>query len=441
MKNRLMKNLLLKILSLLAAFLFWLVIINVTDPTMARTFEDIPVQVLNENVITSANQVYEIEDGDIVDVSVKGKRSFIEGLEESDLVATADLSELSKVNAVNINVTLKKEPPSNVEMDWGNAVLKVKLEKRVSKKFKVEVEHQGELSENYVLGEMVAKPNIVEVSCGESKFKKIDHVGVMVILNGESEDFESEYAPILYDQDGEALDGTNVSFSKDAIKVSTQVLTTKKVPVYVEKKGEPAAGYRLVNIDYQPESVRVSGTEDALSQNVSIKIPVDVTNAKNDIEHEIAIEEYLPQNLAVVDEVTSISIRCVIEKSGRRTFTFTPPDIAVKNLPADCTVDFADNTKKYHVVVTGRESDLEKLTLADLGAYVDLMGLGKGAHNLDLRFRHIDGVTIQSRDKAKVIIGTPSDSGVLPTSTVELEPTEPPDEGSAGEESAYENGE
>ena len=75
MKNKLMKNLSLKILSVVAAFLFWLVIINVTDPTTVKTFYGIPVQVLNENVITSANQVYEIESGDSVNITVKGKRS------------------------------------------------------------------------------------------------------------------------------------------------------------------------------------------------------------------------------------------------------------------------------------------------------------------------------------------------------------------------------
>ena len=69
-----MSNLSLKIASVIVAFLFWLVIINITDPTTSKTFHDIPVKILNENVITSANQVYEIEDGDTVQVTVKGKR-------------------------------------------------------------------------------------------------------------------------------------------------------------------------------------------------------------------------------------------------------------------------------------------------------------------------------------------------------------------------------
>jgi hypothetical protein len=75
-----MKNLWLKLLALVVAFIVWLVIINITDPTISRQFTDIPVDILNENVITSANQVYEVESGKTVDVTVKGKRSFIEEL-------------------------------------------------------------------------------------------------------------------------------------------------------------------------------------------------------------------------------------------------------------------------------------------------------------------------------------------------------------------------
>ena len=148
MKNKITTNLFLKVLSVIMAFLFWLVIINMIDPTVAKTFRDIPVEILNENVITSANQVFEVESGDTVNVTVKGKRSFVETLSPRDFTAVADLSELSKVNAVSINVQLKKQSNSNVELDWGSAVLKVQLEQRETKKFRVEVTHQGELSEN-----------------------------------------------------------------------------------------------------------------------------------------------------------------------------------------------------------------------------------------------------------------------------------------------------
>ena len=60
MKKKLMNNLVIKLLSVFVAFFVWLVIINVIDPTTTKHFSSIPVVILNENVITSANQVFEV---------------------------------------------------------------------------------------------------------------------------------------------------------------------------------------------------------------------------------------------------------------------------------------------------------------------------------------------------------------------------------------------
>lgn len=425
MKKKLTINLSLKIVSVIVAFLFWLVIINITDPTTSRTFYDVPVQILNENVITSANQVYEIEDGDTVHVTVKGKRSFVETLTNEDFTATADLSELSKVNAVNIDVKLNKESTSSVDVDWDNAVLKVNLEKRVTRKFKVEVSYEGELSENFVLGEMVAKPNIVEVSCGESKFKKIDHVGVMVSLNGESEDFENSYSPVLYDNNGEALDDTNVTFSNDRIRVYTEVLETKEIPVYVTTTGKPAEGYRLIQTDYKPESVRVYGKKEALEKQTSIKVDIRIDGEKKDVEKEIALADYLDEGLSLVGDIETVSVRCEIEKDGQRILTLTPADIAVKNLPQNYTMNFEPATQKYSIGVLGEEAVLADVNVADLGAYVDLTGLTNGAHTLEVHFNLPAGIRVKNKIKIKVRLGQQGDTlEATPEPTVSPVPEE-----------------
>ena len=116
MKSKVMNNFGLKVISLVVAFIVWLVIINTTNPTITKTFTDIPVKVINENVITSLNQVYEVVDGDMVDVVVKGKRSFVEELTNDDFSATADLSKLSTVNTAGIQVKLNKATKENVDL-------------------------------------------------------------------------------------------------------------------------------------------------------------------------------------------------------------------------------------------------------------------------------------------------------------------------------------
>lgn len=424
MKKKLMSNLFLKIVSVIAAFLFWLVIINVTDPTTSRTFFDIPVEILNENVITSANQVYEIVDGDTVRVTVKGKRSFVETLTEKDFTATADLSELSKVNAVNVDVKLNKESANSVEVNWDNAVLKVNLEKRVTRKFKVVIDYEGDTSENFVLGEMIAKPNIVEVSCGESKFKKIDHVGVMVHLNGESEDFEASYSPVLYDANGDALDDTNVTFSNDSIRVSTEILETKEIPVHVTTTGTPAAGYRLLQADYKPESVRVYGKKDDLERQSSIKIQINIQNEKRDVEKEISLTDYLNEGVNLVGDTETVSVRCEIEKDGQRVLTLTPSDIAVRNLPANYTMRFDSETQKYGVEVWGDESLLANVNIADLGAYIDLAGLSDGSHTLDVRYSLPTGLKTKNKIRIKVHLNHQGEEGttVTPAPTAVVTP-------------------
>ncbi|MBQ6538083.1 MAG: hypothetical protein IJL75_04175, partial [Eubacterium sp.] len=243
-KNIFTKNLGWKLVSLIAATLFWIIALNIIDPNMKKTFNDIPVEILNESVITSSNQVYEVVSGDKVNVTISGKRSFVEKLSADDFEASADLTELSSVNAVNIKVKLVK-PPANeqYELSWGNAVLKVELEKKVTQKFKVVVDTQGELGEGFVLAGTTTKPNIVEVSGGESKMKKIDKVGVTIPLAGQTEDFTTKATPMAYDRDGDIVHSENLKFSAKSVKVSVQVGKTMNVPIRVKTVGTPAEGY------------------------------------------------------------------------------------------------------------------------------------------------------------------------------------------------------
>ena len=97
MKDKLKKNLGLKILSLLIAVVIWILIVNVDDPVETKKFEDITVTPINGEVITGKDKVYTITGGSTVDVSVTGRRSFVNSLSRSDIVAVADLKPLLSI--------------------------------------------------------------------------------------------------------------------------------------------------------------------------------------------------------------------------------------------------------------------------------------------------------------------------------------------------------
>ena len=405
MKKKLMNNLVLKLLSVFVAFFVWLVIINVIDPTTTKHFSSIPVVILNENVITSANQVFEVESGDTVDVTVKGKRSFIEQLDETDFSASADLSKLSTVNTAGIQVKLNKPTKDNVELDWNNEVLRISLEEKSSQQFKVQIDPQGNLADFYELGEMVAQPNMIEVSGGKSKIKRIGSIGVILGLNGEADDFSKDLMPILYDREGDVIDGSNVTFSRDTIHVKVEVLPTKTIPVYVNVEGKPAEGYTLIQTDFKPDTVMIAGTKSELDKVKSLTIPVNVEGAKNDVESEVDLVDYMKDTgCRLVDDFNTVSIRCVIEKNGKRTFSFVNTDITVKNLPEHLNFSYADENERHNITITGGEEDLKSITMTSLGASIDVAGLSAGRHLVDVVFDLPENLKLKTKVKVEVLL-------------------------------------
>ncbi len=425
MKKRIMNNLALKLLSIIVAFIIWLVIINITDPTVTKSFHNIPVDILNENVITSSNQVYEVESGDKVDVTVKGKRSFIEELSEEDFYASADLSKLSTVNTAGIQVKLNKTAKENVELDWNNEVLRISLEEKSRQQFKLQITTEGELADSYVLGEITTQPIMIDISGGKSKIKRIASVGAMVELNGQSEDFEADVTPILYDKDKDVIDGSNVTFSKDKIHVKIQVVPTKTLPLYVKVEGTPAEGYRYIQTDYKPESVMVSGTKADLDKLKSITIPINIDGVKKDVEKEIDLTRYLGTGTSckLADEFSTVSIRCVIEKNGKRTFSFTNSDINLKNLPEDLNCTYLDENERHTITITGGEDDLQNVTLTSLGASIDVSGLQAGSHKVEVKFDLPENLKLKTKVWVEVLL-TQSGEGQTDMTEPPAAPTE-----------------
>lgn len=419
MKQRLLNNIGLKLLSLFLAFICWLVIINISDPTITRVFYDIPVEILNESVIASADYVYEVVDGDTVDVTVKGKRSIVERIKKEDFAAKADLSKLSKVNAVAIDVVLSSSEAGELDIEWNNAVLQVSLEKKKTQTFQVTYKKEGELDASYVADEVSIETPVLRVSGGESTMKRIASVGVVVMLDHQTEDFVKELSPVLYDEAGQVVSAENVTFDTDLIKVRVKVFPTKSIPVYFDVTGEPKDGYRVVQTDFQPESIYVAGSSAELEELMSLTLPLDVEGKSKDIEMEIDVAAYLRESLRVVEGYETISVRCVIEKNGKRTLSLTSGDIKTINMPENMTCVFNEQETKYAVKITGAEDVVKDITNASIGPYLDLSGLTAGTYELPLQFKLPEGVKTKTKIKISLTLEKSASSD-------EEEPTDTP---------------
>lgn len=98
----------LKVLSLIIAILIWLLVRNVDDPIVVRTFYEIPVSIENASYLAENLEIPLLVDGkDTVKVRVKGARSVVSKLKKEDIKAVADMTQIISKDTTPIMVPVE----------------------------------------------------------------------------------------------------------------------------------------------------------------------------------------------------------------------------------------------------------------------------------------------------------------------------------------------
>lgn len=403
MKEKLTRNIGLKILSLALAFLIWVVILNVDDPATTSTIKDVPVTRINENAIISRDKVYDVVSGETVDVKVKGKRSIIEKLKKEDFRAVADLSKLSLTYAVPIDVSLPRYP--EVEISQKVMTMEVNLENRVNEQFRVDVVEKGTVAPGYYISAKTARPNMIQVSGAESVIKKINEVVVEVNVTNRDESFgEKDIIPKVYDKNGSLMDSSKMTFNFEKVDVSVTLLNTKTVKLFVEIKGTPYYGYEFVDCYYEPQQVVIAGKQEELDKVPYIMAVYNINNRRADIEDEIDIKDYITEDVILIDENQNAVINIDIEKIESKEISFNSNEIELRNVPYG-TVATIDNSSLVYAKVSGTKDELNEISKGDIKPYIDLSGAGVGTEVHNIQF--------DSSIKDKVSLSNPGISVTL----------------------------
>ncbi len=428
-KEVLLNNIGIKLGSILVALIVWMIIINIDDPYKTRTFS-VSVQTINEDALKSVNKVYEIIEGSTANVKVKGKKSVVDKLNADDISATADLSDLSSVNAVAIVPVLNKHVSSEVTLEC-NQVLKVALENMAKKQVKISIETVGTPEEGYTIGKCIAKPNMIEVMGGQSTIEQIESVKVVLNVNGISGDFSRKLRPAAYDENGNEVKSSTLSYSVDRVKVVAELLENKRIPVNIKVKGNPAEGYDYVETSCLPEEIDVAGSSKALAKISELTIPVDITgmtSLSSKLEQNIVVSEYLPEGVTALEENATLSIKITIEPHITKVLQIKTSDIRILSLKDGYSAEIVDKSDVVNIRVSGRASVMSSLKAESVSAYVNCDGLEEGTYNLKVLMSIGESYTIENNGRVKVRIRkNDSKKDVVPETTKEPEVTATPE--------------
>ncbi|MDE5966543.1 MAG: hypothetical protein K2G89_06900 [Lachnospiraceae bacterium] len=410
MKQKLLNNIGIKILSVLAAIIIWILVVNVDDYMVTKAISNIPVTIINEDVITGLDKVYELEDDGTVRIIVKGRRSIVEGLVAEDFVATADLSKLSLTNAVQITVRPENAALANqLTISCPDNMISVALENRMEQQLPVNVLVQGEPAEGYAVVSKNSTPNMITVSGAESVVKRIKTVQVTVDVTGAKDDVSFVTQPVYLNTDGERVKTKKIKANVDAVDAVVEIERTKEIPVSVKTNGEVLAGYAVADVEYQPTSIEVAGREDALSRIDELKInDVNIAGLAENTEITIEVADYLPTGVQAIEGMEQIMIRVILEPVTTRDFALNTGDIEFLGKQDEYIYRISDITtemeKSPMIQVKGIVSLVNALSLSDLKPKVDVTELKDGEYDLEITYMLPDKLTGSCTAKAHVVI-------------------------------------
>ena len=407
-KHKFMENLSLKVIALFFAVFLWLIVMNIDDPVDTQTFDNIPVEVKNEQVVKSKGKTYRVLEGtENVSVKVTAKREILEKLTSSDFSAVADMQEMQINSLIPIKVSVKRySNECTAEASPNNLVVEISDVKQ--KVFPLTVSVSGTPQNGCIIGNMTVNPEKITIKGSEPLVESIEKAVVKVDVTGRAESGTVQGNLVLYDSQGNIVDQSKLSNNlntETGIQVEIQMLNTKEVPIVYEQPTSLKENYIVTGWTCEPQTIQISGTKVALDGVSEIEIPaseIDVSDATKKVEKTVGIEQYLPEGIGLVEEnANTILITVMIEKEGSRMIEFPVEGIRVNNLKDKYELLF-ESDEVIELKFIGEQTILDQLDITN-AVSIDLQSCkAAGEYEIPVSIEVPDGVEVEKQLTIKV---------------------------------------
>ncbi len=374
----------LRIVSIIFAVIIWFAMSITQYPTINRTFTKVPVTFSLEGTQAKEKGLSVLNKDEVdditVEVEISGMNYEIGGYTASDLIATVDVSEVSKEGTYDLNIDVRsahatdKVTITSVTPDTVN----VTFDKITTKKIPVVSEAPLVTAmDGYTLRDTTVSPDSVTIEGPQNDIDKISKAVVSISksaqLNDEMSMTTDEYA--FYDDDDNIVAAEKVkltdtkSFKVDFVvykkKTMNLGVTVENAPSYFDKSTLPMI--------LSEKSVSVATPDlDAEAEQTVIIGSVDLTSI--DLKNTYSFEVPLASGEANMSGEDHVTVSFDDEGYTSKNFTLTSDHFVAVNKPSGKDVVY-DTKKLSSVTVYGPEDVIAKLTDDDLYAEIDLASI------------------------------------------------------------------
>ena len=404
------KTIIVKCVCVLLSFILWLYVSNVENPSRTSDLKSVPVEFLNEDVLTSSNLYFSPNQNYTVDLKLEGGAKEIYSVNKSDFILKADLSGYAlKKGENNIPVEVVSAPEGVTIKNKTVLTVKVILEESTEKNVSVYSKVRTTFKDGVSKKSITVTPKSVKVSGPESLVKNV----TSVVLEGDivdiSKDISQSFKLIPIDSSGNEV--TGVELSEDIGKVVVNVGNSKQVKINPVYKGSLPENLTLKGITLSADTVNILGDSNVVKSINQIDTqPINLSDIKES--GTIDIKLNLPNGVSLVDNDNKVtaSIEVAQKEDNIEDNVITKKIEGVKvNLTNKENTSLTYEANSITVEVSGKSSEINVLTAENVTATASVAGItevGEQDVKLDVSLTNAgSSVNIISKpDNVKVVV-------------------------------------
>ena len=360
MKNKFTKNIGLKILSVVVAFFLWLIVVNVDDPVISRTYSGIGVELVNTEVLANEGKSYEVlNNTDTINVVVSAKRSVLDEVSKDDIRAVADFTAMTHNGTVPIEVRCRRYSDRIDSVTTRTENLLLALENIIEREFSVSVICDGEPSNGFIVSDVDLAVSSVIVTGPESLIDEVSTAVVNADIAGIKKDMSVTHLIKLTDSVGRLIEDSRLEMSDNSTEVTIVVNQIKEVPISCGFSGNPVGGYAVNGMAMaNPSSVRLTGRGENFDDIDVIYISPDdvsVEGAMAEVKQLVDISNYLPTGVSFADEEFNpiVEVTVAIEPTEHKVISVPISNITIENIPDGYIAAIVDIGTNVEVEIQG----------------------------------------------------------------------------------------
>lgn len=344
-----------KILCVVVAFIIWLYVMNVESPEYEKTFQSVPVTIENAALLSSSQNLSIISgNGNIIDITVKGKKSEIKKYSIEDIKASVDVSGITQEGRHTLDVSVSVPTGLAVSGVSPNNI-NVSVDTMATKTISVKVNIKTvQIESIYELG--IASPDIstVTIKGPASVIDAISHAQVDLDLGRVTQSVTTRSSLKIINLNGDEVVNPSLTLTQSSVTVNVPVYAEKELPLTVDYLHKYYNADN-VSVDISPKTIKVKG-EPSVIENMTELLIKTIDEKQVTANGSQIVQITLPAGLVNASGTESATINITHKNTGTKV-------VAVDNIKINNpkNLNYELITKNINVTFRGPLANLTAL--------------------------------------------------------------------------------